>query len=50
MARPIKVLEAAEAVRRDLRRRVRAPTSAQRDRFRAEIILRRINSGGKVYH
>jgi len=43
MARPIKVLEATEAVCRELRRRVRAPTSAQRDRFRAEIILRRLD-------
>jgi transposase len=43
MARPIKVLKATEAVRRELRRRVRAPTSAQRDRFRAEIILLRLD-------
>jgi len=42
MARPVKVLEATEAVRVELRRRVKAPTSAQRDRFRAEIILLRL--------
>jgi transposase len=41
--RPIKVLEASEAVRAELRRRVKAPTSAQRDRFRAEIILLRLD-------
>src|SRR5271157_4309493 len=43
MARPIKVLEATEAVRVELRRRVKAWTSAQRDRFRAEIILLRLD-------
>ena len=43
MPRPIKVLETTEAVRGELRRRVRAPTSAQRDRFRAEIILLRLD-------
>src|SRR5450432_23121 len=42
MARPIKILEASDAVRAELRRRVNAPTSAQRDRFRAEIILLRL--------
>jgi transposase len=43
MPRRIKVLEATEAVRGELRRRVRAPTSEQRDRFRAEIILLRLD-------
>jgi transposase len=43
MARPIKVLEANEAVRGELRRRVKASTSTQRDRFRAEIILLRLD-------
>jgi transposase len=43
MARPIKVLVATEAVRVELRRRVKASTSAQRDRFRAEIILLRLD-------
>jgi len=42
MPRPIKVLEATDTVRAELRRRVRAPTSMQRDRFRAEIILLRL--------
>ncbi len=43
MGRPIKVLEASDAVHGELRRRVNAPTSAQRDRFRAEIILLRLD-------
>ena len=43
MARPIKVLEASDVVRAELRRRVKAPTSTQRDRFRAEIILLRLD-------
>lgn len=43
MARPIKFLKATEAVENELRRRVKAPTSACRDRFRAEIILLRLS-------
>jgi transposase len=43
MARPIKVLEASDAVCAELRRRAKAPTSTQRDRFRAEIILLRLD-------
>jgi transposase len=43
MARPIKVLATTEVVRAELRRRVKAPTSAQRDRFRAEIVLLRLD-------
>jgi transposase len=43
MPRPIKVLEASDAVRAELRRRIKAPTSTQRDRFRAEIILLRLD-------
>jgi transposase len=42
MARPIKVLQATDEVERELRRRAVAPTSAYRDRFRAEIILLRL--------
>jgi transposase len=47
VARPIKVLEAADAELSELRRRAKAPTSAYRDRLRAEIILLRL-SGLKV--
>jgi transposase len=42
MARPIKILDASDAVRAELRRRVNAPTSPHRDRFRAEIVLLRL--------
>ena len=47
MARPIKVLVTTDAVVSELQRRAKAPTSAYRDRFRAEIILLRL-SGLKV--
>jgi transposase len=42
MARPIKVVTADENVRAELERRVRASTSAYRDRLRAKIILLRL--------
>jgi hypothetical protein len=41
MARPVKVTTASVEVRAELRRRAKAPTSAHRDRFRANIILLR---------
>ena len=44
---PIKVLVTTDAVVSELQRRAKAPTSAYRDRFRAEIILLRL-SGLKV--
>ena len=47
MARPIKVLVTTDTVVSELQRRAKAPTSAYRDRFRAEIILLRL-SGLKV--
>lgn len=43
MARPIKLLTAAPDVVTELRRRLKAPTAAHRDRFRAEIILHRLD-------
>jgi hypothetical protein len=39
MARPAKVITASAEVRVELQRRAKAPTSAHRDRFRANIIL-----------
>jgi transposase len=42
MARPIKVLTAVPEVVAELRRRCKAPTASHRDRFRAEIILHRL--------
>jgi transposase len=41
MARPVKVITASAEVRAELQRRAKAP-SAHRDRFRANIILRRL--------
>ncbi len=41
MGRPISVVEVTEAERRELERRVKSPTSSQRDSLRAAIILRR---------
>lgn len=43
MARPIKLITASEDVRAELRRRVRAPTTAHRDRERARIVLLRLD-------
>lgn len=43
MARPIKVIAASVDVRTELARRAGAPTSAHRDRFRAQIILLRLD-------
>ncbi len=42
MARPVKVITASAEVRAELQRRAKAPTSAHRDRFRANIILLRL--------
>jgi len=42
MARPIKVLSASEDMRAELERRAKALTGAYRDRFRAQIILLRL--------
>ena len=42
MARPIKVITADAETRAELQRRANAPTSAHRDRFRARIILLRL--------
>ena len=42
MARPIKMMIASEDVRAELVRRTKASTSAYRDRFRAQIILLRL--------
>ena len=42
MARPIKVLSVDAEIRAELQRRANAPTSAHRDRFRAKIILLRL--------
>lgn len=42
MARPVKVIIASEEVRAELQRRAKAPTSAHRDRFGANIILLRL--------
>jgi hypothetical protein len=47
MARPIKVITASLEVRAELQRRANAPTSAHRDRFRANIILLRLE-GPKI--
>ena len=46
MARPIKRLEAAAEIVRELRRRSRSTTIGVRDRERAEIILRRLDGVG----
>ena len=43
MARPIKVVAASAEVRAELERRAKAPTRAHRDRFRAHIILLRLD-------
>lgn len=43
MARPIKVLPASEEVRAELRRRANGRSTEHRDRFRAEIILLRLD-------
>ena len=43
MARPIKVLRASEDVRSELRRRANGRSTAHRDRFRAKIILLRLD-------
>jgi transposase len=43
MARPIKVVMASAKVRAELQRRAKASTSAHRDRFRANIILLRLD-------
>jgi len=43
MARPIKVMTASDDVRAELERRAKAPTSAHRDRFRAQIVLLRLD-------
>jgi transposase len=43
MARPIKAITASEEVLTELERRATAPTSAHRDRFRAQIILLRLD-------
>jgi len=43
MARPIKVTSASGDVRTELVRRAKASTSAHRDRFRAQIILLRLD-------
>jgi transposase len=42
MARPVKVITASAEVRVELHRRANASTSAHRDRFRANIILLRL--------
>ncbi len=42
MARPVKVITASAEVRAELQRRANAATSAHRDRFRANIILLRL--------
>jgi hypothetical protein len=42
MAPPVKVTTASEEVRVELQRRAKARTSAHRDRFRANIILLRL--------
>jgi transposase len=42
MARPVKVITASAEVRTELQRRANASTSAHRDRFRANIILLRL--------
>jgi transposase len=47
MARPIKVITASLEVRAELQRRANAPTSVHRDRFRANIILPRLE-GPKI--
>ncbi len=43
MARPIKVLAASKEVRAELRRRANGRSTEHRDRFRAEIILLRLD-------
>ena len=43
MARPIKVLPASEEVRAELRRRANGRSTEHRDRFRAKIILLRLD-------
>ena len=43
LARPIKVLAASKELRAELRRRANGRSTQQRDRFRAEIILLRLD-------
>ena len=43
MARPVKVLSASDDVRAELRRRARGQANEHRERFRAGIILLRLN-------
>src|ERR1700750_142747 len=43
MARPVKVLSAPEEVRAELRRRAHGQAHAHRERFRAGIILHRLD-------
>jgi hypothetical protein len=42
MARPVKMITASKEARAELQRRAKAPTSVHRDRFRANIILLRL--------
>ena len=44
MARPVKVLEASDAVKAELRRRSNARTTIVRDKLRVDIILLRLES------
>lgn len=46
MARPVKVLSATEEVRSELRRRANGRANEHRERFRAAIILQRLNGAG----
>ena len=46
MARPIKVITASEEVRAELEWRSKAPKCAYRDRFRARIVLARLDGMG----
>ena len=42
MARPVKMITASKEARAELQRRAKAPTCVHRDRFRANIILLRL--------
>lgn len=46
MARPVKVLSAREEVRAELRRRANGRANQHRERFRAGIVLRRLEGAG----
>lgn len=46
MARPVKVLSATEEVRSELRRRANGRANEHRERFRASIVLQRLNGIG----